>query len=89
MINIYKTYLNIELINPALPPGPQPQEDGSYELAEAGGVDRVLFALVAVLEVVGVQGGAGQRHTRSCLVVGCRGGGTFLALFQCIIQYFT
>ncbi len=31
----------------------------------------VLPALVAVLEVVSVEGGARQRHALSCLIVGC------------------
>ena len=45
------------------PPGPQSQEHRSYQLPEAGRVHRVLLALAAVLQIVIIQRGPGQRDT--------------------------
>lgn len=50
-------------------PCPQPHEDGADELPEGGGVDGVQFVLLAVPQVMVVQGAPGQAHTLCCLVV--------------------
>ena len=51
------------------PPGPQSQEHGSDQLAKAGRVHRVLLALAAVLQIVIIQRGAGQRDALGRIMV--------------------
>ena len=48
---------------------PQPHEDRADEFAERGGVDRLQFLLLAVQQVVAVEGGARQTDSFCCLVV--------------------
>lgn len=49
--------------------GAQPHEHRAYELPERGGVHGLQFLLLAVQQVVAVQGGTRQTHSFSCLVV--------------------
>lgn len=48
---------------------PQAHEDGADELAERGRVDRVQFLLLAVPQIVIVQGAAREAHSLGRLVV--------------------
>ena len=51
------------------PPGPQSQEHGSDQLSEAGRVHRVLLALAAVLQIVIIQRGPGQRDSLGIILM--------------------
>ena len=50
-------------------PGPQSQEDGADEFAKRGRVDGLQLVLVAVPQVMGVEGGTREAHPFGRLVI--------------------